>query len=82
MQHASSALPDPHGANATIPTAAPAWVTPQLLDDTLQAWQPFFKRTLTPTDALEILLDWGRLLDLLESEDDQAVRGAGPRVIA
>lgn len=74
--------PDPLDANATIPPAAPPWVTPQLVDDTLRAWQPLYERTLTATDALEILLDVGRLLDLLESEDDQAVCGAGPRVVA
>ena len=60
-----------------VPAGAPAWITTQLIAETLQAWQPHYKRPLTAADAFEILLDTGRLMDLLEEVDDESISGAG-----
>jgi hypothetical protein len=65
----------PSGRSGTIParfpsqgdesgaaTAAPAWITPALIDLTLRIWQPFYKKAqLTTQDAVQILLNVGRL---------------------
>ena len=63
-----------------VPQGAPPWITAQLIEATLRSWQPHYDRRLTSTDAIEILLDVGRLLDLLEESDEEAVFGSGPSV--
>ena len=57
---------------------APAWITDELVADTLKTWQPFYSRRLTRDDAIEMLLAVGNLIDCLECSDDQAVPGSGP----
>jgi hypothetical protein len=49
---------------ASVP-GAPAWITPDLIADTLETWQPYYAARLTEGDALEILLAVGRLTDAL-----------------
>ena len=51
------------------PTAlgAPAWVSPELLADTIETWQPYYADTLTDSDSLEILLAISRLIDALHN---------------
>jgi hypothetical protein len=46
-----------------VPLGAPAWVTPDLLAMTIEIWQPHYKTPLTEDDALQIILNVGRLLD-------------------
>lgn len=55
---------------ASVLENAPAWVTPELLESTLDTWQPFYERRLTSTDALEILLRVGQLVEALRQPDD------------
>jgi hypothetical protein len=57
---------------------APAWITDELVADTLRTWQSFYSRRLTRHDAIEMLLAVGNLIDCLECVDDQAVPGSGP----
>lgn len=45
------------------PPGAPGWVTPELLQDTIETWQPRYHERLTVTDALDILLAVSRLVD-------------------
>jgi hypothetical protein len=33
----------------------PAWITPDLIHDTIRVWQPFYKVTLTWEDAVAML---------------------------
>ena len=49
---------------------APPWITAEILADTLETWQPFYDEPLTETDALEILLDVGQLLDVIGESDE------------
>lgn len=62
------------------PPGAPAWMTNELLTETLAVWQPFYAQTLTEQDAVELLRSASRLLDALGDDDeaDEEVRGPGP----
>ncbi len=63
-----------------VPAGAPAWVTPELLDQTIRVWQPYYQHTLTAADALEMMLNVGHLFDVLSRGDDrEAVCRIGPR---
>ena len=59
---------------------APAWITPEMLADTLVTWQPYYDEQLTETEALEILLAVGQLVDLLGVADGKTVRSTGARL--
>ena len=64
----------------SVPAGAPAWVTPKLLEDTIQSWQPYSVELLTASDALEILISAAHLFDVLEKmeqTDDETFSGAG-----
>ena len=50
----------------SCPPGRPSWITPELIEDTLKTWQPYYGKYLTTDDALEILLTVGHLLDTLE----------------
>ena len=43
----------------------PAWITPELLEETLQTWQPYYNHQLSKAEAMEILESFGRLLDIV-----------------
>lgn len=63
-----------------VPTGAPAWVTPELLGQTLAVWQPYYQQTLTVDDALGMILDVTQLLDVLSGgKRREAVRRLGSR---
>jgi hypothetical protein len=51
-----------------MPPGAPAWITPDLLADTLETWQPYYIGQLTVMDSLEILLSVSRLIDALNHQ--------------
>jgi hypothetical protein len=71
--------PAPNGEVA-VPAGAPAWITAQLLQATIETWQPHYERPLTPEDALEILLNVDRLLAFLEDSGVEKDRKEIPRV--
>jgi hypothetical protein len=52
-------------APATLPAGAPNWVTEDLIELTLSTWQPWYKRQLTPEDALAIIMNVGRMFEVL-----------------
>lgn len=66
---------------STRPIGAPAWVTAELLAETIAAWQPYYAEDLTADDALEILLVAGRLFDALGDvqDEEKQVPGSGSR---
>jgi predicted hotdog family 3-hydroxylacyl-ACP dehydratase len=43
----------------------PAWVTPELIGQTIKVWQPYYRFPLTPDDAVGILLSVSRLFGVL-----------------
>ena len=61
-------------ATGEVPSGAPAWVTADLMANTIEVWQPYYSEPLTADDALEMLLGVGRLLRVLanSSLDDRA----------
>jgi hypothetical protein len=46
----------------------PNWVTPELIAETHEVWEPWYKRTLSRDSAIEILLNTGRLINLVEGK--------------
>jgi len=53
------------------PKGAPSWVTPELIADTIEVWQPDCGYVLTPEDALEIIISFDQLVGTLEDLDDE-----------
>ncbi|NQU24047.1 MAG: hypothetical protein HQ567_22420 [Candidatus Nealsonbacteria bacterium] len=47
---------------------APAWITPELIDDTIDTWQPYYEETLTAREALDILMNVGRVTNMFTRE--------------
>lgn len=52
----------------TLPAGCPKWITLELLDLTIQAWQKYSSTEITPDVALEILLNTSALLCTLETK--------------
>ena len=48
-----------------VPPGAPAWVTPELIEHTLRVWQPYYDDHLIPEDALAMILNIGRIFEVL-----------------
>lgn len=48
-----------------LPDDAPGWITPELVARTIRVWQRYYAARLTPQDAILILSEAGRLLDVL-----------------
>lgn len=49
----------------SVPSGAPDWVTSELIQYTIEVWQPYYRDPLTTDDALEMLLNAGHLLRVL-----------------
>jgi hypothetical protein len=73
--------PTSSSLTSSLPAGAPAWVTEELLSDTIVAWQPYYAEDLTADDALKILLAAGRLFDALgdAQDEEKQVPGSGSR---
>lgn len=54
-----------------------AWLSAELISETVEVWQSRYRRTLTSDDAIEILLNVAALADVLGERDDEAVSGPG-----
>ena len=52
--------------NRTLPSGAPKWVTPELLTETREVWQPYYAAELTDADLSELLLSVSRLFAALQ----------------
>jgi len=50
-----------------VPAGTPDWITPELVEETIRVWQPYYKDVLTPEEAVTMILDVGRLFDALSS---------------
>ncbi len=49
-----------------LPPDVPGWITPELVAETIETWQPYYGETLTQADALGILESVGSLFDRKE----------------
>jgi hypothetical protein len=56
----------PDGTRLERFAGKPAWITPELVEDTLQTWQPHYNQELSETDAVEILQSVARLIDAVQ----------------
>lgn len=52
-----------------VPSGAPTWVTVDLLERTLQVWQPYYDCPLTPADALAMIQAASGLIEVLSTGD-------------
>lgn len=79
---AFSSLGSPEGPGTTRPSGAvPSWVTDELVEQTIRVWQPYYAIPLTREDAIEMIQEVGRLLDVLahkSSRGHEKVRSPGP----
>ena len=55
------------GAGSIVPAGAPDWITPELVDETIRVWQPYYKDVLTPEEAVTMISNVGRLYQALSS---------------
>jgi hypothetical protein len=53
-----------HDDGGRLPDGRPAWVSDELVDDTIRLWSPRYPEPLTEDDAVEMLLRVGELHDL------------------
>lgn len=51
-----------------VPAGTPDWITPELIEQTIRVWQPYYRATLTPEEAVTMILRVGRLFEALSSE--------------
>jgi hypothetical protein len=60
-------------SQAIVPPGAPGWVSESLIRTTLEVWQPFANRPLTPDDALAMLINISQLFEVvgLTSPEDR-----------
>lgn len=66
---AESRRAEPEGVR--VPGGAPRWVTEELIAHTIRYWQQYTEKPLTSDDALEILLNTGRLVEYLISDRER-----------
>lgn len=70
----NASLPEPEAVQRAL-AGAPLWVTPELIQHTLQVWQPFYDHQLIPEDALEIIMNVGHVFEALSSGvEHEAIR--------
>jgi hypothetical protein len=56
------------GARSSIlPAGTPDWITSELVEQTIRVWQPYYGPVVTPEDAVTMILNVGRLFDVLSS---------------
>lgn len=51
-----------------VPPGTPAWITRDLVAQTLKVWQPYYKEPLSTQDAVTIVLNVGKLFGVLSRE--------------
>ena len=59
------ALHKDEAASVVVPAGVPAWITPELIEETIKVWQPYYEQPLTKNEALEIIESVSRLLNSL-----------------
>lgn len=61
-------------ANVTLPAGAPAWITVEVLTDTLESYQPLYTEPMTVDEALGILINFGNVLSVLKGDGREKVK--------
>lgn len=65
MRHNSFKSRVAPSASCDATQGQPAWITPELIRETIRVWQPFYPNQLTPDEASTMLQALGRLFDVL-----------------
>lgn len=47
----------------------PSWIDAKLIELTILTWSPFYGRELTRQEAIEILVNFGMLIDTFKAEE-------------
>ena len=55
------------GARSIVPAGAPDWITPELVEETIRVWQPYYAEILSPEEAVTMIQSVGRLYQALSS---------------
>lgn len=63
-------LQQDEAASVVDPAGLPAWITPELIEETVKVWQPYYQSQLAAGDAVEILTSVGYLLSALGSREN------------
>lgn len=85
---------DTSAAASTMPAGMPSWITAELVQLTIKVWQPFYRVQLTIEEAVQIILNAGRLFGVLgvdrgrrrvddpgEHHHAKTIRSTGPSLI-
>ncbi len=54
-------------ACSIVPAGTPDWITAELIEQTIRVWQPYYQATITPEEAVIMIVSVGRLFDALSS---------------
>ena len=54
-------------ATSIVPAGTPDWITAELIEATIRTWQPYYEATITPEEAVTMVVDVGRLFEALSS---------------
>lgn len=60
-----------------VPQGVPAWITAEVIEDTLRTFQPFYPYDLTVDEAVGILLNVGNLFRVLKGEQHAEIQTEG-----
>ncbi|HPS52069.1 MAG TPA: hypothetical protein PLK08_00815 [Phycisphaerae bacterium] len=52
----------------SLPPGTPDWITLGLIAETIDTWQPYYPKSLTPADAVEIIQSMGKLMYTLQGK--------------
>lgn len=58
-----------HNQQLRVPPGLPAWITAELIEQTIIVWQPYHANPLTVQDAVDIMQAAGQLFQVLACED-------------
>lgn len=62
-----------------VPTGTPDWITAELVEKTIQVWQPYYKSPLSTDDAIEIIRNAGLLFDAFSSRRSSTENSGQPQ---
>ena len=63
------ALQTDEAALVVVPAGVPAWITPELIEETIKVWQPYYPEVISPEEAITMIQSAGRLFQALSSGD-------------
>jgi len=62
-------FPKARSLAAIVPPGTPAWITAELIEQTLEVWQPHYEYVLTSQDAVTMIQTVGQMFSILSHPD-------------